>query len=319
MTDLSPENARMTLRLGARGSLLSRLQSGMVARALEAAHPDVRVELVIISTSGDQIQDRPLHEFGGKGLFTKELELALLRGEIDFAVHSFKDVPVTMPLVDTTELVIAAVPVREDPRDVLACMGGRSLAELPAGARVGTGSLRRQAQVLALRPDVEVLPIRGNVDTRVKKLKSGEYDAVILAMAGMKRSGLFNPAVMAGIDTDQVLPAAGQGALALQCRRDAAAVRNVLGALHDPATAQAVAMEREIVQLLHGDCHSPIGALAEIEGDIVRLRAVVARRDGRPPVIRAEVTREIRLADSAAEGVVEALTQRGAVELLGAD
>ena len=146
----SPQSEALerVLRLGARGSLLSRLQSAMEARAVEAAHPEVRVELVIVTTSGDLIQDRPLHEFGGKGLFTKELEQALLRGEIDFAVHSFKDVPVTMPLVDTADLVIAAVPGREDVRDVLVSGGGaRSLMELPVGARVGTGSLRRQAQV----------------------------------------------------------------------------------------------------------------------------------------------------------------------------
>ena len=203
------------VRLGARGSLLSRLQSGMVARMVEGLG-GVKVEMVTVTTTGDRIWDRPLHEFGGKGLFTKELEQALLRGEIDFAVHSFKDVPVTMPLVDTAELVIAATPLREDPRDVLATATGMKLMELKGGARVGSGSLRRQAQVLALRPDVKVLPIRGNVDTRLKKLKAGEYDGVILAMAGMKRSGLLNPSTMVAMD--ELLPAAGQGALALECR-----------------------------------------------------------------------------------------------------
>src|SRR4051794_12288958 len=143
----------------------------MVAHALESAHPGLHVELVIISTSGDAIQDRPLHEFGGKGLFTKEIELALLRKEVDFAVHSFKDVPVTMPLVDTADLVIAAVPPREDPRDLLASTIAKTIRDLPQKARVGTGSLRRQAQLLALRPDLQILPIRGNVDTRLRKLR----------------------------------------------------------------------------------------------------------------------------------------------------
>lgn len=225
------------LRLGARGSLLSREQSKMVARQLEAAHPGLRVELVIISTSGDRIQDRPLHEFGGKGLFTKELELALLRGEIDFAVHSYKDVPVTMPLVDTAQLMIAAVPAREDPRDVLASPRAKSLADLPTGAKVGTSSLRRQAQVLATRPDLTVQPIRGNVDTRLRKLASGEYDAAILAYAGVKRAGLFDAATMTILTCSEMVPAAGQGALALQCRAGDDRVRSLLAAIDDAHTA----------------------------------------------------------------------------------
>jgi hydroxymethylbilane synthase len=305
-----------TLRLGARGSLLSRLQSSMVARELETRHPGLKVELVIVTTSGDQIQDRPLHEFGGKGLFTKELEQALLRKDVDFAVHSFKDVPVTMPLVDTAELVIAAVPQREDPRDVLASPLAKTLAELPAGARLGTGSLRRAAQVLALRPDVVVLPIRGNVDTRIRKLKAGEYHAVILAYAGVKRAGLFDPGLMYPIPTDQLLPAAGQGALALQCRQDNLPVLTTLQALnHDPA-ALAVHLERDIVRQLNGDCHSPIAALATINNAQVTLQAAVAARDGRPPVVRAHATAPLASAKAAVMQVLDSLRSQGAPALL---
>src|SRR5687768_14549647 len=166
------------LRLGTRGSLLARTQSQLVADDLMLRHPGLRVELVIVRTSGDRITDRPLHEFGGKGLFTKELEQALLAGEVDFAVHSFKDVPVTMPLVDTSGLTIAAVPAREDPRDVLVSRKAKRLADLPPGARVGTGSLRRACQIVHARPDVVIEPVRGNIDTRLRKLTEGHYDAI---------------------------------------------------------------------------------------------------------------------------------------------
>jgi len=306
-----------TLRLGARGSLLSRLQSGMVARELEARHPGLNVELVIISTSGDQIQDRPLHEFGGKELFTKELEQALLRGDVDFAVHSFKDVPVTMPLVDVSQLVIAAVPPREDPRDVLASMKGRSLAELPPGARVGTGSLRRQAQVLALRPDLVVMPIRGNVDTRIRKLKSGDYDAVILAYAGLKRAGLFDESFMTPIPVKAMLPAAGQGALALQCRRDKEEVRQLLYALHDSTSNLEVYLEREIVRQLNGDCHSPIAALARVRSfDDITLDVAVAARDGKPPVVHVNSQGEEHNVDTVVSDAMNSLIAQGAPALL---
>ncbi len=185
-------------------------QSQLVANDLRSRFPGLRVELIIFKTTGDQISDRPLHEFGGKGLFTKELEQALLNRQVDFVVHSFKDVPVTMPLVATDNLVIAATPLREDPRDVLVSRGGsRSLADLPQGARVGTGSLRRRCQILAIRPDLRVEGLRGNIDTRIRKLRDGDYDAVILATAGVIRAGLFDPASMSPLD--ELLSAPGQG------------------------------------------------------------------------------------------------------------
>ncbi|MEI8196297.1 MAG: hydroxymethylbilane synthase [Phycisphaerae bacterium] len=304
------------VRLGARGSLLSRLQSGQVSQMLQASHRGLVVELNVIKTSGDRIQDRPLHEFGGKGLFTKELELALLEGQVDFVVHSFKDVPVTMPLVAQQDLLIAAVPRRADPRDVLASTKARSLKDLPAGAKVGTGSLRRQSQILALRPDLQVVPIRGNVDTRLRKLEDGEYDAVILALAGAKRSGLFDGSFMTPIDSDTLLPAAGQGALALQCRKADTRMRELLAVLNDPVTFQCVELERAVVKQLEGDCHSPIAALAEMSGSTVRLRAVVAGRDGRPPLIRAEAHADIAQAHNAVDSVIAALNAQGAHQLL---
>jgi hydroxymethylbilane synthase len=275
------------LRLGTRGSLLARTQSQSVADAVEAAHSHVRVELHVMKTSGDRITDRPLHELGGKGLFTKELEQALLAGEIDFAVHSFKDVPVTMPLVDPSRLVVAAVPRREDPRDALVSHKAARVEDLPRGARVGTGSLRRRCQVLQLRPDLAIEPVRGNIDTRLRKLRDGEFDAVVLAMAGLVRAGVYDPALIRPIDPDAVLCAAGQGALALQCRRDDSATYALLRTLNDPATEVCVRAERDVVRGLRGDCHSPIAAWARVEQGTLLLLAAVGGRDGAPPVLRA--------------------------------
>jgi hydroxymethylbilane synthase len=320
--DPSDQTSR-TLRLGTRGSLLAKAQSGWVARQIEARVPGVRVELVVITTSGDRITDRPLHAFGGKGLFTKEIEQALLAGSIDFAVHSFKDVPVTMPLVDTSDLVIAAVPGREDPRDALAgATGLRSIDALPPGTRVGTGSLRRRSQIVARRPDLIVEPIRGNIDTRLRKLREGQYDAVVLAAAGLKRADLMDADRIAPIPPDVMLPAAGQGALALECRRDDADCRRVLASMHDRATAICVEAERDVVRGLRGDCHSPIAALAELDGDRVTLRVVVGARDGDPPVVAATASAPMNDAAAAVVKTLEDLRRQGASELLhgtGAD
>ena len=291
------------MRLGTRGSFLARTQSQQVADELMRRHPGLHIDLIIIKTSGDLVTDKPLHEFGGKGLFTKELELALLQNEVDFAVHSFKDVPVTMPLVDQTDLTIAAIPAREDPRDVLATREGVALDALPKGSRVGTGSLRRAAQIIALRPDLQILPIRGNIDTRLRKLRDGDFDAVILAAAGLKRAALYDPRIMRPIEPDQMLPAAGQGALAIQCRRDDSETTALLRVLHDEPTAIAVSAEREIVRGLDGDCHSPIAALGTITGQTLNLRVAVAHRGGFPPLLHTSaqgpVTDPIAVAHSA--------------------
>lgn len=197
MSDSTPPTSSpvdgATLRLGTRGSRLARMQSQWVADELERLHPGLRVAMEIITTTGDQIADRPLHEAGGKGLFIRELELALLDGRIDLAVHSYKDVPVTMPLVAQEKLVIAATPVREDPRDVMISTRAASLADLPAGSRVATGSLRRRCQLLAAHPTLNIVPVRGNIDTRLNKLAAGDYDAMVLALAGLRRGGLYDP------------------------------------------------------------------------------------------------------------------------------
>ena len=274
-----------SLRLGTRGSPLAVAQSTQVADQLRAR--GVAVELHTIRTTGDRIQDRPLADAGGKGLFTKELELALIAGEVDFAVHSYKDVPVTMPLVDAGGLAIAAVPPRGDVRDVLVAAGG--LPSLRQGARVGTGSLRRRCQLLAMRPDMDVVGLRGNIDTRLRKWRAGEVDGIVLAAAGLHRAGLFDRSCMVPFDADQMVPAAGQGALALQCRADDAATRAALATLDDPATRAAVDAERLVVGLLEADCHSPLGVFARADGDVMGVTWAVGSAGGEPPVHRRSV------------------------------
>jgi hydroxymethylbilane synthase len=294
------------------------MQSQWVADSLEKRHPEMHVELVIIKTTGDQVQDKPLRDVGGKGLFTKELELALLNAEVDLAVHSFKDVPVTEPLVEEAQsrLVIAAVPKREDPRDVLAAQEVRRIADLPPGAKVGTSSLRRRCQLLAIRPDLNVQMIRGNVDTRLKKRRNGEFDAVILAMAGLRRSSLYDEGDMTPIAIEELLPAAAQGALAIQCRVDDSGTRELLAVMNDPATAACADLERGVVAALEGDCHSPIAALATIEGDRVTLRAAVGMRGGEPPVIRTQAEGVLAEREQVLRRVVESLERQGVRRML---
>jgi hydroxymethylbilane synthase len=281
-------NSSQNLRLGTRGSLLARTQSQLVADELVRRHPGLRVELIPIVSTGDRVQDRPLHDIGGKGLFTKELEQALLAGEIDFAVHSFKDVPVTMPLVDQSELIIAAVPRREDPREVLAFRAPARHA-VPPCARVATSSLRRRCQLLELPTDITIVPVRGNIDTRLRKLRAGEFDVLVLAYAGLKRCGLFDASYMRILEPSDVLPAPAQGALALQCRRDDASTREVLASIDHEPSWRRVEAERAVVAALGGDCHSPIAVLAEDDEVLggLRLTACVGARDGNPPLIRA--------------------------------
>ena len=305
-----------TLRLGTRGSLLAKTQSQLIASELEKRHKGLAIELIVIKTTADEIQDKPLTEFGGKGLFTKELEQALLRKEIDFAVHSFKDVPVTQPLVDQADLIIAAVPQREDPRDVFCSLVARSIAELPQGARVGTSSPRRKCQLLEHRSDLKIETLRGNIDTRLRKLREGQYDAIVLAAAGLRRVGLFHEAEMVMVEPDQILPAPGQGALALQCRRDDLRTRELLEVIQDHDTESCVSVERLIVAALGGDCHSPIAALAQIADGEMTLRAAIGARDGVPPVLRAQATCPADRSDCAVEPVLKSLTEQGVQKLL---
>jgi hydroxymethylbilane synthase len=305
-----------TLRLGTRGSLLARTQSAIVAAELQARNVGLLIETTIITTTGDTILDKPLYDAGGKGLFIKELEQTLLDGRIDFAVHSYKDVPVTQPLVDQAGLTIAATPLRHDPRDVLISHSADSIAALPREARVATGSLRRRSQLLTLRPDLEMVPMRGNIDTRLKKLRGGECDAIVLAAAGIERAGLFDAAIMHLLEPDVMLSAPGQGALALQCRREDDLTIRILGSVNDTITQTCVGAERQIVQALHGDCHSPIAALATVEGDQFRLRTVVGTRGGQPPTVLAESAGSIAQLRAIITSVEQELLARGAAQML---
>jgi hydroxymethylbilane synthase len=265
------------LRIGTRGSPLALVQARTVRERLAAAlgRPADTIELKIIRTTGDTIVDRPLAEEGGKGLFTKEIEEALIRGDVDLAVHSAKDMPTFLP----HGLVLAACLEREDPRDVLISKKANTIQELPRGARVGTASLRRQAIMKRTRPDLEVAPLRGNVETRLRKLDSGDADAIILALAGLKRLGLEGRATRI-MSADEFLPAAGQGAIAIETREDDAATRAQIAAIDHADTSTAVAAERAFLAVLDGSCKTPIGAHATIEGETLRFRGLIARPDG---------------------------------------
>ena len=269
------------LRIGTRGSPLALAQARETVARLAAAHGDLAeegaVETVVIRTTGDKVQDRTLAEVGGKGLFTKEIEEALLEGRIDAAVHSMKDVPTWLP----EGLGIAAILPREDPRDALFARAGDSLAGLPAGAVVGTASLRRQAQVLLARPDLKVVPLRGNVGTRLRKLSEGEVDATLLALAGLRRLGVSERAT-AILAPEDMLPAVAQGAIGLETRLDDTRTRDWIGALNDPESERRVAAERACLEVLDGSCRTPIAALATLNDRAaeVSLSALVCMPDG---------------------------------------
>jgi hydroxymethylbilane synthase len=288
------------LRLGTRTSALARAQADEVRAALVAGHRGLAVELVGIRTTGDRLARGPLGPAGGKGLFVKEIEEALLAGAIDCAVHSMKDVPVRL----ARGCVIAAVPPRADPRDVL--VGGGALVELRAGTRIGTASLRRRAQLLARRRDLAVEMLRGNVDTRLARWRAGAVDCLVLAAAGLARLGVAVPEARP-LAIEELLPAVGQGALALECRADDARTRALLAALDDPAAAAAVAAERAFLAALGGDCNTPLAAHASVDGGRLRLRAEVLSPDG---------ARQLAAAGDAAPAEAEPLGARLAAELL---
>ncbi len=272
--------ASSPLRIGTRGSPLALIQADEVRRRLIAAGsaPDA-LEIVPIRTTGDQVRDRALSDLGGKGLFTKEIEDALLDRRIDIAVHSLKDVPTWLP----GGLAITAVLPREDPRDVLmvASRHGtvRRIQDLPRGAVVGSASLRRQAQLLHQRPDLEVVLLRGNVETRLRKLEAGEVDATLLALAGLKRLSIAVPPESI-LDAGDLVPAVAQGAIGIECRADDGATRDTLAALDDADSHAAVAAERAMLGVLDGSCRTPIGGLAVRQGDRLVLDGLVAMPDG---------------------------------------
>jgi hydroxymethylbilane synthase len=254
-------------------------QAGLVRDRLIAAHPDLAAEgavaLLPLRTTGDRVQDRRLAEIGGKGLFTKEIEEALLDGRADLAVHSLKDMETVLP----AGLVIAAVLPRDDPRDALVTQDGKGLMALPRGSRVATGSLRRRAQLLLRRADLEVVPIRGNVDTRLRRVTEGDVDGLVVALCGLERLGQADVASEI-LAPEVMLPAVGQGALAIECRADADPVRRRLAALDDPPSAACAAAERAMLAALDGSCRTPIAGLATIVGDRLILRGLLLTPDG---------------------------------------
>jgi len=263
------------LRIGTRGSPMALAQTGMVRDKIVAANPGLETELVVVTTVADKILDRPLSEIGGKGLFTKELEQALFADEVDVAVHSMKDVETWLP----DGLAIACILERDDPRDAFLSPHADGLAGLPQGARVGTSSLRRGAQVLMHRPDLKVVPLRGNANTRMRKLESGECDATLLALAGLQRLGLQDMA-RSILSVDEMLPAVAQGALGIECRIDDAAIRDLLAPIACARTTTAIAAERALLAELDGSCRTPIAALAQIDGDHLTLDGLLFLPDG---------------------------------------
>jgi hydroxymethylbilane synthase len=298
------------LRYATRGSALARAQSDQVRAALERAHPGLQVQPVVMRTTGDVLTQGPLPA-GGKGLFVKELDEALVAGDVDFAVHSLKDVPALL----APGLVLAASPPRADPRDVLVAAGTGGLRDLPPRTRVGTASLRRTAQLRALRDDLDVVFLRGNVDTRLRKWRAGEVDALLLAAAGLARLGIVEPSARP-VSPDDLLPAVGQGALALECRADDARTRTLLAAVGDADTETAIAAERAFLVDIGGDCNTPLAAHATVTDDVVRLRVQVSTPDGRE---RLADDASAPRADAAALGgdLARGLLARGAARLLG--
>ena len=292
--------AARTLRIATRKSPLALWQANFVKDRLEALYPDLRVELVPMSTQGDKILDTPLAKVGGKGLFVKELETAMLEGRADIAVHSMKDVPVEFP----EGLGLHTICEREDPRDAFVSNRFKQIDELPQGALVGTSSLRRQCQLRAARPDLVIRDLRGNVNTRLAKLDAGEYDAIILAAAGLKRLEMAHR-ITAFIEPEQSLPANGQGAVGIECRLDDHELHALLAPLEHPETRIRVLTERAMNRALQGGCQVPIGAYALVQGDEVWLRGLVGSPDG-TQVIRDEIRGP--LADGEALG--HALAQR---------
>jgi hydroxymethylbilane synthase len=267
------------LRIGTRGSPMALRQTTLVRDRLVASHPELAadgaVEIVTVRTTGDRVQDRLLAEIGGKGLFAKEIEEGLLAGHIDLAVHSLKDLETWLP----DSLVIACVLPRDDPRDALVSAKATNLASLSQGARVGTASLRRQAQLLRYRPDLTITPVRGNVNTRLRKLDAGEVDALVLALCGLERLGEAS-VVTEILPREVMLPAVGQGVLAVECRASDEEVRRLLEPLNDPVTAACIGAERAMLAALDGSCRTPIAGLAEADADQLTIEGLLLQPDG---------------------------------------
>jgi hydroxymethylbilane synthase len=300
------------VRIGTRGSPLALRQAELVAEGLRRAWPGLAVELVAIRTSGDQLATAHLATVGGKGLFVKEIEEALLEGRVEVAVHSLKDVPAERP----RGLVLAAFPEREDPRDVLVSRTGKAFADLPAGARVGTSSLRRRLQLLSARADLVVEAIRGNVETRLRKLDEGACDAVVLAAAGLRRLGLAPPGTTV-LEAETMLPAVGQGTLGVEIREDDHATRRHIGALDHPETRRASLAERAFLEAIGGSCTTPLAAYARPRADRLGLDAFLATPDG-TRVLRHGETGAVESPAELGRRVADWMLARGAAEIVAA-
>ena len=301
-----------TLRIATRKSPLALWQTEYVAALLRAAHPGMQVELVPLSTRGDEVLDRSLAAIGGKGLFLKELEVAMQRFDADCAVHSLKDVPMELE----PGFALAAILARADHADAFVSNRFDGIEALPQGACVGTSSLRRQAQLRALRPDLQLRDLRGNVNTRLARLDAGDYDAIVLACAGLQRLGL-DARIRARLDAPAWLPAPAQGAIAIECRADDAGVAGLCAVLDDAATRICVAAERAMNLALHGSCHVPVAALARIEGEALLLQGMVGSAgDGR--AVRAQGTGRVDAPQALGIDVAQALLAQGARALIDA-
>ncbi|MGA9755217.1 MAG: hydroxymethylbilane synthase [Desulfobaccales bacterium] len=300
------------IKIGTRGSALALAQSRWVAAQLSGSDPGCRVELIIIKTTGDKVQDVPLAQIGGKGLFIKEIEEALLRGQVDLAVHSLKDMPAEVP----AGLMLGAVPPREDCRDAFISSRYASLVEIPSGGRVGTGSLRRRVQLLHRRPDLEVVPLRGNVDTRLKKMEDLNLDGLILAAAGLNRLGLGH--IYRGcVPESDMLPAVGQGALGLEVRTEDHGLRERLAFLDDAPTRLAVTAERAFLARLEGGCVVPVAALGRVAGDSLHLEALISDLEGRR-LLKDQRSGPVAEAVSLGISLAETLLAQGGAEILSA-
>lgn len=299
-----------TIRVATRGSLLALTQTGWVIDRLKELNPGTEFELHTFKTVGDKVLDVALSQIGGKGLFTKELEDALLDGRADLAVHSLKDMPTELP----PGLVLGCIPDREDPRDVVITRDGARFAELPAGALIGTSSLRRVAQLRAQRPDLQYVSIRGNVDTRLRKLEEGQVSGLVMAAAGLHRVG-FAARITEYLDPAYCLPAPGQGALAIEIRETDGRTGQVAGRLHDPSTALEVTAERALLARLEGGCQVPIGAYATLDRGHLHLEGLIASPDG-ARVIRYEAEGDAGRARTLGQEVAEWLLANGGQEIL---
>ena len=299
-----------TLRIATRKSPLALWQTEHVAELLRARHPDLHIELVPLSTRGDELLDRSLAAIGGKGLFLKELELAMLRGEADCAVHSLKDVPMSLE----PGFVMPAILKRADAADAFVSNDYADIASLPSGARVGTSSLRRRAQVRAQREDLVIDDLRGNVNSRLAKLDAGEYAAILLACAGLQRLG-FDDRIRARLDAPVWLPAPAQGAIAIECRDDAPDIHALLAELDDADTRSRVSAERAMNRALDGSCHVPVAAFATLDGDMLHLQGLVGSA-ATGEQVRAEARGPRDAADALGKSVAEALIAQGAREFI---